>query len=162
MADSRRRIDSFYAQIQDKPGEGARILGALKEARVNLLSSTAFPIAGGRAQLDFVPEESAALWGAARFAGLSLSPGSGGSTPSALAARFLHGLGEGGDDLEQVAHHADIGDREDGGVSLLVDRHDVPRPAHPDDVLDGARYPARDVKLRVDGHTAAPDLVLVR
>jgi hypothetical protein len=74
MADSIRRIDYFYAQIQDKPGEGARILGALKEAGVNLLSCTAFPIEGGRAQLDFVPEKSAALAGAARSAGLSLSP----------------------------------------------------------------------------------------
>lgn len=74
MADTIRRIDYFYAEIPDKPGEGGRVLGALKEAGVNLLSFTAFPIGGGRTQLDFVPEKADALQGAAKKAGLSLSP----------------------------------------------------------------------------------------
>ena len=61
MADQIRRIDYFYVEIPDQPGEGVRVLGALKEAGVNLLSFTAFPTGSGRAQLDLVPEDSEAL-----------------------------------------------------------------------------------------------------
>ena len=43
MADKIRRVDYFYVHVPDKPGEGHRILAAVKEAGVNLLSLTAFP-----------------------------------------------------------------------------------------------------------------------
>jgi len=42
MADQIRRVDYFYVEVPDKPGEGARVLTALKEAGVNLLNFTAF------------------------------------------------------------------------------------------------------------------------
>jgi hypothetical protein len=56
MADSVQVVDYFYVMVPDKPGEGARVLGALRDAGVNLLAYTGFPEGRG-AQLDFVPSE---------------------------------------------------------------------------------------------------------
>ena len=72
MADKVRRVDYFYAEVPDRAGEGFRILSAFKEAGVNLLSMTAFPIGDGRSQIDLVPEDPAALEKAARKAGIPL------------------------------------------------------------------------------------------
>jgi|SRR5215467_3103289 len=74
MADRVRRVDYFYVEVPDQPGQGAQVLGKLKEAGVNLLSFTAFPTTGNKAQVDLVPENSDALAKAAKSAGLSLSP----------------------------------------------------------------------------------------
>jgi hypothetical protein len=43
MADSVRRVEYFKMAVPDKPGEGARALGTLKEAGVNLLAFSGFP-----------------------------------------------------------------------------------------------------------------------
>ena len=67
MAESIRRVQYFYVMTSDKPGEGARALQTLKEAGVNLLAFSGFPV-GKRAQLDFVPEDPAAFRAAARAA----------------------------------------------------------------------------------------------
>jgi hypothetical protein len=60
MADSVRRVEYFKMAVPDKPGEGARALGTLKEAGVNLLAFSGFPRRRG-AQLDFVPADAAAF-----------------------------------------------------------------------------------------------------
>jgi hypothetical protein len=73
MADKIRRVDYYYVQVADKPGEGVRILGKLKEAGVNLLAFTAFPVEGGKAQIDLVAENGDLLARTAKSAGLSLS-----------------------------------------------------------------------------------------
>ena len=73
MPDEIKRIDYYYASVPDKPGEGARILAALRDAGVNLLGVSAFPHGAGRSQLDLVPEDSAVCAKAARAAGLKLS-----------------------------------------------------------------------------------------
>src|SRR5262245_10456208 len=73
MADKIRRVDYFYVNMPDRPGEGARILGALKEAGVNLLSLTAFPSGQGTTQVDFVTEDSDGLTKAAKGLGQALS-----------------------------------------------------------------------------------------
>jgi hypothetical protein len=73
MADQVRRVDYFYVEVPDKPGEGARVLAALKEAGINLLNFTAFPGASGKAQLDLVTDNGDALAKAAKSAGLTLS-----------------------------------------------------------------------------------------
>ncbi|MBI4587617.1 MAG: hypothetical protein HY725_02160 [Candidatus Rokubacteria bacterium] len=65
--DTVRPVEYFYVVVPDKPGEGARALDALREAGVNLLAYSGFP-AGKRAQLDFVPEDSAAFKQVARQA----------------------------------------------------------------------------------------------
>ena len=73
MADKARRVDYFYAEVADQPGEGARIFQKLKEAGVNLLSFNAFPGVASKAQIDFVPENSEAFIKAAKAAGITLS-----------------------------------------------------------------------------------------
>lgn len=67
MAHSVRVAEYFYIDAANKPGEGARALGHLKEAGVNLLAFSGFP-RGRRAQLDFVPSDPAAFRAAARRA----------------------------------------------------------------------------------------------
>jgi hypothetical protein len=74
VADQIRRIDYFYVEVPDQPGEGVRVLVALKEAGVNLLSFTAFPTGAGKTQVDLVPEDSEALQKAVKNTRYQLSP----------------------------------------------------------------------------------------
>ena len=65
MAETVRQVEYFYMEVPNKVGEGAKILQALKDAGVNLIAFSGFP-SGRRAQLDFFPEDSAALKSAAK------------------------------------------------------------------------------------------------
>jgi hypothetical protein len=56
MADIVKKVAYFAMDVPNKPGEGARVLGALAEAGVNLLAFTGFP-SGKKAQLDIIPED---------------------------------------------------------------------------------------------------------
>lgn len=60
MAETVRVMDYYYVMVPDKPGEGARILGELRIAGVNLVAYSGFP-SGRGAQLDFVPVDPAAF-----------------------------------------------------------------------------------------------------
>ena len=60
MAETVRTADYFYVMVPDKPGEGARVLGELRRAGVNLVAYSGFP-SGRGAQLDLVPTDAAAL-----------------------------------------------------------------------------------------------------
>jgi hypothetical protein len=73
MAEKVRRLDYFYFDIEDAAGQAARVLGSLREAKVNLLACVGFPTTAGKAQLTVVPESSEALQKAARTAGLKPS-----------------------------------------------------------------------------------------
>ncbi|HLG23276.1 MAG TPA: hypothetical protein VI382_10710 [Candidatus Manganitrophaceae bacterium] len=73
MGETIRKVDYFYIQTANKPGEGARLLGALRDEGVNLLAFTGFPF-GRRAQIDFIPEDTAVFRAAAKRAGMKLSP----------------------------------------------------------------------------------------
>src|SRR5688500_16255519 len=70
----------------------------------------------------------------------------------------LHGLGELGHDLVEVADDPEVGELEDRGVGVLVDRHDVLRGLHADLVLDRARDAGGQVQLRGDGLARLADL----
>src|SRR2546430_10974365 len=72
MADSIRRVSYYYTTISDKPGEGARLLETFRSAGVNLLAFHAFPSAR-KAQVDFVPSDSALFTAAAKGAKIKLS-----------------------------------------------------------------------------------------
>jgi hypothetical protein len=72
MADTVRGVDYYYVTVPDTPGEGQRILSALKERGVNLLAFLGFP-SGGQSQIDLVPEDPQALRDAAAQAGVTLS-----------------------------------------------------------------------------------------
>jgi len=60
MAETVRTADYFYVMVPDKPGEGARVLGELRSASVNLVAYSGFP-SGRGAQLDVVPTDPAAF-----------------------------------------------------------------------------------------------------
>ncbi len=64
MADTIKRVTYYYTKTADNPGEGGRVLGALREQGVNLLAFHAFP-EGGESQLDFFPEDEAKFLAAA-------------------------------------------------------------------------------------------------
>lgn len=65
MTDSVRKADYFYVEVANQAGAGAMYLEALRDAGVNLLAFTGFP-AGRKAQIDFVPEDTAAFRAAAK------------------------------------------------------------------------------------------------
>jgi hypothetical protein len=73
MADTVRSVEYYYVTIPDTPGEGQRILSALKESGVNLLAFLGFPLGGGQSQIDLVPEDPASLRQVAEQAGITLS-----------------------------------------------------------------------------------------
>jgi hypothetical protein len=56
MGDSVRKVAYFALDVQNKPGEGSRILSALSDAGVNLLAFSGFP-SGRKSQLDIIPED---------------------------------------------------------------------------------------------------------
>ena len=72
MAETVRKVDYFYIETPDKPGEGAKVLAALRDAGVNLVGFTAFPRGRWGAQIDFIPEDAVAFKAAAKKAGLLL------------------------------------------------------------------------------------------
>jgi hypothetical protein len=61
MPDKIRKAVYYKLEVAHKAGQGARILSALKEAGVNLLAFSGFPISSDKAQLDFVPENADAF-----------------------------------------------------------------------------------------------------
>jgi hypothetical protein len=72
MPDTIRKVDYYYVMAPDKPGEGARVFGALRDAGVNLMAIHAFPSAR-RSQIDVVPTDAAAFLSAAKAAKLKVS-----------------------------------------------------------------------------------------
>lgn len=73
MADTVRGVEYYYVTVPDAPGEGQRVLSALKERGVNLLAYLGFPLGGGQSQIDLVPEDPESLKEAAQQAGVTLS-----------------------------------------------------------------------------------------
>ena len=73
MADSVRKINYCYLTVSNRAGQGEKVLAEVKNAGVNLLAYSGFPARGGKAQLDFVPENMAALRRVARKHGWRLS-----------------------------------------------------------------------------------------
>ena len=73
MADRVRQVNYCYAKVSARPGQGAAVLNELQEAGVNLLAFSGFPTTGGKAQLDLVAENMAAVRRVARKNGWRLS-----------------------------------------------------------------------------------------
>ena len=73
MAVTARKVGYFYVSTADKAGEGARVLGALRDGGVNLLAFHAFPAGSGQSQIDLVPADEKVLQAAAKKANLKLS-----------------------------------------------------------------------------------------
>ena len=73
MADTIRKVAYFALEVSNKPGEGARVLGALATAGVNLLAFSGFP-SGRKAQLDFIPEDVAVFKNAVKAVKIKTRP----------------------------------------------------------------------------------------
>lgn len=73
MADRVKKINYCYIKVPNRAGHGEQILGQLRESGVNLLVYSGFPIGGGKAQLDFVPQNMTAFRTVARKNGWRLS-----------------------------------------------------------------------------------------
>ncbi|HUI44449.1 MAG TPA: hypothetical protein VL122_00490 [Nitrospirota bacterium] len=73
MADIIRKVTYFALDVPNKVGEGARMLGALSNAGVNLLAFSGFP-SGRKAQLDFIPEDVAVFKDAVKAAKIKTRP----------------------------------------------------------------------------------------
>jgi len=69
MSEKAYRVDYYKAIISNRPGEGAKILSALKKEGINLLGFTGFP-RKGKSQVDFIPQNSKAFSAAAKRIGL--------------------------------------------------------------------------------------------
>ncbi len=74
MADRVRKVNYCYLTVPTRAGHGARVLGELKDADVNLLAFSGFPAKGGKAQLDLLTDDLAAVRRVARQNGWRLSP----------------------------------------------------------------------------------------
>jgi hypothetical protein len=68
-----RKVNYAYVVAPSKAGQGARILGELKDAGVNLIAFNGFPAKGGKAQMDLVSDDLALIRRVARQRGWRLS-----------------------------------------------------------------------------------------
>jgi len=71
MANRIRKADYFSMQVPNRAGVGVRLLKGLRDNGVNLLAFTGFPN-GRNAQVDLIPENTAALRRAAKKLNLKL------------------------------------------------------------------------------------------
>jgi hypothetical protein len=74
MADRVRKVNYCYLTVPARAGHGARVLGQLKDAGVDLLAFTGFPTKAGKAQIDLVAQDMAAVRKVAKKNGWRLSP----------------------------------------------------------------------------------------
>jgi hypothetical protein len=72
MAFTIRRVDYFYAWVEDQPGEAYKLLSVLAEVGVNLLAFTAIPVGPMRTQLTIFPEDTLKMADAAKKANVAL------------------------------------------------------------------------------------------
>jgi len=57
MAATIRRVEYFYAVVEDRPGEAHRLLAGMAAAGVNLLAFNAIPLGMQKSQLVLFPED---------------------------------------------------------------------------------------------------------
>jgi hypothetical protein len=72
MGETIKRVEYFYAIVEDKPGEARKLLEFCSAHSVNLINFTAFPVGEKLSQLDFVPEDPEKLKLAAKEADIDL------------------------------------------------------------------------------------------
>jgi hypothetical protein len=57
VADRVRKVNYCYPIVPNRAGQGARMLGEIAQAGINLLAYSGFPVGRGRSQLDLVVED---------------------------------------------------------------------------------------------------------
>ena len=73
MAETIRRMDYFYAMVNDKPGQAAKIVEALAVDGVGMVAFSGFPQGKKKSQIVFVPEDAKAFRKLAKKMGLDIS-----------------------------------------------------------------------------------------
>jgi len=73
MADTISKIENYTVSLPDRPGEGAKVLAALREGGADLTAVWGYPLGPGDARLELLPKSGSALRKAAKKAGLTLS-----------------------------------------------------------------------------------------
>ena len=68
-----RKVNYAYVVAPSRAGQGARLLGELKDAGVNLIAFNGFPARGGKAQMDLVSDDLSRIRRVARQRGWRLS-----------------------------------------------------------------------------------------
>ncbi len=132
MADRASKVNYCYVLVPNRPGAGAKVLGEVKKAGINLLGYTGFPAKGGKAQLDLVAENLAPIRRVTRKNGLKLSaPKKGfliqGSDEPGAVYRQLKKLGDAR--VNVVAGNAASAGKGRFGMLLWVKRRDYNRAA---------------------------------
>jgi prephenate dehydratase len=74
MADTVSTVIYHTITIANKAGEGAKVLGALKDAGIDLAGLWGYPLKGKKAALDIVPADAKAFLKAAKKLKLEVSP----------------------------------------------------------------------------------------
>lgn len=73
MSDRVRKVSYCYLRVPSRPGQGAAVLAALRDAGIDLLAYSGFPAGGGKSQIDLVSGNLAAIGRVARRNGWKLS-----------------------------------------------------------------------------------------
>ena len=66
MSDRVRKVSYCYLLVPSRPGQGAAVLAALRDAGIDLLAYSGFPAGGGKSQIDLVSGNLAAIGRVAR------------------------------------------------------------------------------------------------
>jgi hypothetical protein len=73
MADRVRKVNYCYAKISNRAGQGVKMLDQIRDAGIDMVAFSGFPIGRGKAQLDFVTHDMASLRRLAKRNGWRLS-----------------------------------------------------------------------------------------
>ncbi|MGD8413416.1 MAG: hypothetical protein PVF33_04250 [Candidatus Latescibacterota bacterium] len=73
MADRVRKVNYCYAKVSNRAGQGVKMLEEIKDAGIDMVAFSGFPIGRGKAQLDFVTSDMTPLRRLARKKGWRLS-----------------------------------------------------------------------------------------
>lgn len=74
MADTVRKVNYCHVTVPARAGQGAKVLGEVARAGINMLGFSGFPVAGGKAQLDFLVSNVGAVRRLAQRQGWKVSP----------------------------------------------------------------------------------------
>lgn len=74
MADRVQKVTYCYVTTSSRAGSGAKVLGAIKDAGINMLAFTGFPAGAGKAQLDIIVDRPAPVQRLAKENGWKVSP----------------------------------------------------------------------------------------
>jgi hypothetical protein len=114
MADRVRKVSYCYPLVPHRAGQGARVLGALKDAGVDLLVFHGFPSRGGKAQLDLFTDDMATVRKVAAKNGWRLSP--------VKRAFLIQGADKPGTVHRHLTKLADAGVRVTAGTGIAAGR----------------------------------------